>query len=124
MRSLGGRAKNLSLKHLVDLDQPDIIFIQETTGPCAQIIYDLVKLFPSWTFYGVDSNGFSRGLITGFSSNCSMTNCFFISLGLFTELYCKELDPSLSLLNLYEPYVSKSFGTGSLAYLVYILITS
>jgi hypothetical protein len=52
----------------------------------------------------VDDDGHSGGLITGFSSNCVLINYFSISSGIFTELFCKELDKTIYLLNLYGSY--------------------
>jgi len=50
MCSLGGRAKNISLKRLVDLDKPNVIFIKELMGPCTPIIVKLAKMFLGWKF--------------------------------------------------------------------------
>jgi hypothetical protein len=56
------------------------------------IIVDLNKLFSDWVFTRLDSTSSSRGIITRLSSNCTLTNCFSIPLGLCTEITCKELD--------------------------------
>jgi exonuclease III len=61
MRGLRGRAKKPSLKHMMDLDRSDIVFIQEMMGPCTHIISILVKLFSGYNFFGVDSIGFLGG---------------------------------------------------------------
>jgi len=58
-------------------------------------------------FFGVDYASHSRGLITSISENCSLIIFFSISLGLFIEIYFKEMDKTFSLLNLYGPYKGK-----------------
>jgi hypothetical protein len=56
------------------------------------LIVDLIKLLSVWGFIGVDSDGDSGGLIMGFSPSCGLINYFSINLGLFTNLYYKEMD--------------------------------
>jgi hypothetical protein len=57
----------------------------------------------------VDVHGHSSGFITRFLPNCVLISCFSIFLWLFTELYCKELDRSFLILNLYGAYEGKEF---------------
>jgi len=77
MRGLGGRRKKLSLKRFINLDQPDVVFIQETMGLCEPIIVELKILLSGWDFMALDSVGMSSGLITSISLTCKITNCFF-----------------------------------------------
>jgi exonuclease III len=65
IRGLGGRSKKISLRHMVKIDHPDVLMIQESMGGCNPLIFELVKIFPGWKFVGLDSVGLSGGLITG-----------------------------------------------------------
>jgi hypothetical protein len=52
----------------------------------------------------MDSEGLSRGIITGWNSNAMLSNVFSIKSGLFTEVFCKILGFSLSIINVYGSY--------------------
>jgi len=65
------------------------------------------KLLLGWEFHGLDSEGSSRGIIIGFSTNNSLINWFSLPSRLYTKLYSKELDTSLTFHNLYGPYEGK-----------------
>ena len=64
-RGLASTHKQSSLKRLVDRSTPDVIFLQETLGPCNVIKELLLKLLPGWDFIFLDARGRSGGLATG-----------------------------------------------------------
>jgi len=55
----------------------------------------------------MDSNGFSRGLITSFTSSFILLNVFSIVSTICIEVFSKELDHTFVVLNLYGPYECK-----------------
>jgi exonuclease III len=64
-RGLTSPAKKSSLKRLVSVNSPDIIFLQETLGVSEVVVKSLEALLPGWSFVAVDAKGRSRGLATG-----------------------------------------------------------
>jgi hypothetical protein len=59
---------------------------------------------PWLAFVGLDADGNLGGLIAGFSTNCSITNCCVIFSGLILELHCKDMDKYIKFYNIYGPY--------------------
>jgi hypothetical protein len=52
----------------------------------------------------LDSEGLLRGIILGFSTKFLLKNCYVVPSRLCVEVFSKEMDTSLTLLNLYRPY--------------------
>jgi hypothetical protein len=120
MPDLGERAKMISLKRLVVLDNPDLLFVQELMGHCDLIIEELVKLLPAWSFRGIDDLGLSRGLITGFDANFVLLNYFSLQFSLFTKLFNKEMDRSFIFsISMGLMSTAKFFGTSYLIHIVF-----
>eukprot|EP01018_Ginkgo_biloba_P032610 Gb_14068 [translate_table: standard] len=71
------------------------------------LIRELKKLLFGWDFSALDADGFSGGLITGWSQNINLINVFAIHSGLCTEVFCKGLELAFTLLNVYGPYEEK-----------------
>jgi hypothetical protein len=97
----------LALKWLVEVNKPEVIFIQETMGKGDTIVRDMKKSFVGWEFLALDAKGFSGGLITGWSQNISLINSFVVCSGLCIEVFSKSLGMELTLLNVYGPYEGK-----------------
>jgi hypothetical protein len=68
------------------------------------VVSILKKLFVNWDFVSFDANGFSGGLVTGWSSTISLTNSFFVFSGLCMMVYNHDLRRSLQAVNIYGPY--------------------
>jgi len=68
------------------------------------IIVELHKLLPSWEFLGLDADGILGRIITMLYKTMSLSNCYFVQLGLIVEAMCKESDNSFRLCNIYDPY--------------------
>jgi hypothetical protein len=73
-------------------------------GPCVPKIAHLKKLFMGWEFYSLESEGFSKGNITFFQQALHFQFYFSVFLGLYTEVHSKEMENTLSMVNLYSPY--------------------
>jgi exonuclease III len=63
-RGLVNSEKKSSLKILVVVIVPDVIFLQETMGVSELVVASLKSIFPGWSFAVVDAKGRSRGLAT------------------------------------------------------------
>eukprot|EP01018_Ginkgo_biloba_P014689 Gb_05753 [translate_table: standard] len=96
---LGGQAKKLALKRLIELEKPEVIFVQESLSQRDLLLGELKKLLFGWDFLALDVDGFSGGLITGWSENINLINVFAMHSWLCTEVYCKGLCLTLTLLN-------------------------
>jgi hypothetical protein len=93
----------------VELDNPDVIMIQETMGKGDPLVLELKKMFGGWDFYGLDSDGFSGGIITRFNKNITLVNYFVVCSSLCTVVHNKSLGHSLTLLNVYGPYEGRKW---------------
>jgi len=65
------------LQHLVLLDSIDIIFIQETMGPCYEVEHTLSTMFTNWNFYVVDVRGRFGGVDIGINYKTVQTINFW-----------------------------------------------
>jgi exonuclease III len=66
----------LSLKQLLEMVKPDILFIQETMVSEHKVRRFLQKLLPLWKFCGVDSNGLSGGMLSTWNPRKDDFNAF------------------------------------------------
>jgi exonuclease III len=66
-RGLVNPANKSSLKRLVDVVSPDVIFLQETLGISELVVVLLESLLSGWSFVMMDAKGHSGGLATGWS---------------------------------------------------------
>jgi hypothetical protein len=105
IRGLWGKAKRTSLKCIVVMDKPNVVFLQETIEYYASIIKYLVKILLDWSFLGIDTIGTLGGALL-VTTQSILNNCIYFPSGLFTKIFSKELDHSFRLLNLYGPYVA------------------
>jgi hypothetical protein len=92
---------------MVEINKPNVMFIQETMGLGDPFIRELRKLLVGWDLCALDAEGASGGIITGWSSNCTLINSFVVFSGLYTKLFCKNLGLALTLFNVYGPYEEK-----------------
>ena len=76
VRGLGGRDRLLSLKHLVDVENLDVLLLKKPMVVSVEKVSQLEKLFPQFCFFSVHSCGCLGGLITGLSSSLHVLNFF------------------------------------------------
>eukprot|EP01018_Ginkgo_biloba_P003768 Gb_15009 [translate_table: standard] len=107
LRVLGGQAKKFTLKRMIDLEKPEVIFVQENVSKGEILLRELKKLLFGWDFFALDANGCSKGLITGWSQNINLINVFDVHSGLCIEFFYKGLGLAFTLLNMYKPYEGK-----------------
>jgi hypothetical protein len=62
VKGLGGHAKQLSLKRLINLERLEIILLQETMGMGEPLIFYLKNLLGGWDFIALDVEGLSGGV--------------------------------------------------------------
>jgi hypothetical protein len=74
----------------VELDNPDLIVIEETMGKGDPLVFELKKMFGRWGFYGLDSDGFYIGIITGFNKNLTLVKCFVVCRDLCIVVHSKS----------------------------------
>ena len=91
---LGGKAKLLALRDLVEVENPNILMLQENTVVGVDMVYRLEKLFPQFCFFSVHSSGCLGGLISGFSSHLHVLNVFGGVSNLGVEVRSLELEQS------------------------------
>jgi hypothetical protein len=60
-RGLASPTKKSSLKRLITVHNPDIIFLQETMGISEIVTRALEALLPGWSFVAIDAKGCSGG---------------------------------------------------------------
>jgi len=94
----------MSLKRLMVVERPNVLFIQETMGCSGDIRIEICKLFLGWSFVCLDSSRASRGIIMRYSSYCTLTKWHAIFLGMVTKLHYKYLDYEIIFFNIYMPY--------------------
>jgi len=54
---MAGPSKKTNLKRLLEAQQPDVVFFQETLGASELVIPLLESLFSHWIFLGLDARG-------------------------------------------------------------------
>jgi exonuclease III len=115
-RGLANPAKKSSLKRLVVVVAPDVIFLQETMGVSELVVASLESLLPGWSFAVVDAKGRSGGLATGWSlKRCNCERIWGFESGIGLNIFSVELGRSLMLVNIYGPYVDRQRYWDSLA---------
>lgn len=98
-------SKKSSLKRLVDVVTPDIIFLQEMMGGSEAVKSLLESILGGWSFEVVDASVRSGSLATGWHSNrCRCNSVWGFDLGLGLEVFSGDLGLLLTLVNIYGPY--------------------
>jgi exonuclease III len=104
-RGLASPKKKSSLKRLVVITNPYVLFLQETLGVSEQVVSTLESLLPGWSFAVVDAKGCSRGLATGWRlKSCKCDRIWGFESGLGLNMFSAELGRPLLLINIYGPY--------------------
>jgi len=73
------------------------------------IVKDMKKSFMGCKFLALNINGFSGGLINGWTQNISLINSFVVCSSLSIYVFSKSIRMELSFLNEYGPYEGKQF---------------
>jgi hypothetical protein len=93
---------------LVESNQPDIIFLQETLGDRPTVVKVLETLFKNWSFAGTDSRGQSGGLEIGWNTHTiKLKNSWEFDSGLGLEICSADLRMVLIVINVYGPYLER-----------------
>lgn len=108
-RGLASPLKRSSLRRLVELNHPDVILLQETLGCSEEIVRVLESLLPGWKFVVLDARGRSGGLASGWRvSSCRCVCSWGISSGVGLEVWDAELEKTVTILNIYGPYLNRA----------------
>lgn len=99
-------SKKSSLKHLVGSFDLNVVFIQETLGDFISITQSTEFLLIEWSFVAVDTRGHSVGMAMRWKIGaCRFDNVWGFGLGIGVSIYYVELGKTLSLINVYGPYL-------------------
>jgi exonuclease III len=115
-RGLASPTKKSSLKRLIAVHNPDVLFLQETMGLSEVVIRSLEALLLGWSFVVLDARGHSGGLAMGWRlkrSRCD--NAWGFDSGLRLLLFSAELGRTVVLINVYRPYTDRKRFWDSLA---------
>ena len=108
-RGLASLLKKSSLRRLVELNQPDVILLQETLGCSEEVVRVLETLLPGWKFVAVDARGCSGGLASGWKVQSCRCDCSWgISSGVGLEVWDVVFGKTLTILNIYGPYLNRA----------------
>ena len=108
-RGLAGPGKKSALMRVLSLEHPDVLMLQETLGVGEVIQGKLESWFPGWSFVTLDANGRSGGLAVGWKNICvKMLNAWGSEAVLGVDLLFEDLGISLSVLNIYGPYINRA----------------
>ena len=108
-RGLAGPGKKSALMRVLALEHPDVLLLQETLGVGVVIQGKLESWFPGWSFVTLDAKGRSGGLAVGWKNNCvKMINSWGSEAMLGVEIFSEDLGISLSVINVYGPYINRA----------------
>ena len=108
-RGLAGPGKKLALMRVLSLEHPDVLMLQETLGVGDVIQGKLENWLPGWSFVTLDAKGRSGGLAVGWKHNCvKLINSWGSEAVLGVEVFSAELGVSLSVINVYGPYLNRA----------------
>ena len=92
----------------MDLNQLDVILLQETLGCSEEVVRVLESLLSSWKFVAVDARGRSGGLASGWKMQSCRCDCSWgISSGVGLNLWIAEIGKTLTIINIYGPYLNR-----------------
>lgn len=109
IRGFGGVPKRTAFRRLVDVINPNVIFLQETMVSSLQACDMFLKMFPSWHCCGSDALGISGGLLSTWNPLKAHFSSFKVEAGILLEGRLLDLDRSVRLLNVYSPYSKKIY---------------
>ena len=107
-RGLASNSKKIALRGIVKKYTPYVIMLQETLASSEEIKGAICKLFPSWSFFTLDTKGWSRGLVVGWrDGRLKVLNTWGMYQAIGLEVYSTDLYSSIPILNVYGPYIDK-----------------
>ena len=107
VRGLGGLAKQKSLGHLLLPLSPDVVLFQETMTTPYPSLFAFSKLFPSWEFCALSSNGLSGDILSSWNLKLIKCKAFHTAAGIFLKASIRGSSLNLSILNCYGPYLNR-----------------
>jgi len=103
-RGLASTPKKLALKRLFEVENPDIIFLQETLGSEEDCIRALASVGTKWKFIASDVMGRSEGLALGYNPISIRLESSWGGQGfLGADIFCSDLGCLLRIINIYGP---------------------
>ena len=106
-RGLGSSPKLKSLRRMIDIQKPSIIFIQETMMEGEKSKEVLEPWLKGWSFVHISSEGHSGGLITSWNQEYEEMLVEKHSTMLKTMLKEKATGTAFALYNVYGPYLNR-----------------
>ena len=108
-RRLAGPVKKSAFIRVLTLEHPDVILLQETLGVGEVILARLESWLPGWDFETLDARGRSGGLAVGWKKSCmKLVNAWGMKDVLGVEVFSEELGISLTVVNVYGPYLNRA----------------
>jgi hypothetical protein len=115
-REVGVAHKRLVLKILIKVYKPNIILIKEIMCVGSKSIYFFASFVEDWSFSSLDVGGQSSGLVIGWGPHFVALTTLVIRSGIKVNLFDKELDKELIIINLYGLYLDKHSFWENLAF--------
>ena len=105
-RGLVIKQKTISLKWLLNLQQPDIFLLQETMGEEEKISQLLKDALPLYEFHAFSKRGKWGGLIelTWKTKTIKLLNIWDFNSGIGDDFYHVDLNLFFTMVNIYGPY--------------------
>ena len=108
-RGLARPVKKSAFIRVLTLEHPDVILLQETLGVGEVIKERLESWIPGWSFVTLDARGRSGGLAVGWKNCCmKLVNAWGMDAALGAEVYSEYLGTSLTVVNVYGPYLNRT----------------
>ena len=97
--------KKLSLKRMIQVQNPDIILLQETLGSKAEVSSCLSSISSNFSFLAQSAKGLSGGLEIGWNpSTLRFVNSWGASFSMGLEIFWEEANLLLNVIKIYGPY--------------------
>lgn len=107
IRGVGGLPKQLALKRVLHITNPDLILLQETmeSGDKARSFFNKIKL--GWMICTVDAVGLSGGLLAAWNPLVFKLCPSVTSLGILLSGNIRGLEKNINIINCYGPYSNR-----------------
>jgi len=89
-----GASKLVALKLLFKSCNPDVIFLQETMCEGSKVIKTLSIWLKDWSFFYLDLDGHSGGLVTTWSPKLKILSSLILNYEIMVELEAHHLGSS------------------------------
>lgn len=94
--------KKLALHQIVQSDPHDIIFLQETLGPAADISRSLEHMLLGWKFTGLDAHGRSKGISFGYNvCSIKLINHWGGTWHIGADIFLADIGMNFRIFNIY-----------------------